>query len=192
MHTILTHSFNCSIYSNVFFHKIRLLQCVFKAFLISEHNYFVCTVFSTIFFSSYYNSHELEQKLDLQPLSQQGLRNRYQLKKLYQVSLRSLLVFLFLSSWDLWFVNQFSVRSREPTKKGERKTGDYISTVPLEQLQSFFCPAASAQTSSQQTDPSMFRNHNAAHCMLFVYLNPGPLFPWLCHHLYPKTDRAWK
>lgn len=79
-----------------------------------------------------------------------------------------------------------------PEKKEERKTGDYISTVPLEQQRSFFCPAASAETSSQQTDSSMFRNHNAAHCTLFVYLNPGPRFPRLCHHLYPKTERAWK
>lgn len=77
-------------------------------------------------------------------------------------------------------------------KKKERKTGNYISTVPLEQQQSFFCPAASAETSSQQTDPSMFRYHNVAHCTLFVYLNSGPRLPGGCHHLYSKTDRAWK
>lgn len=72
---------------------------------------------------------------------------------------------------------------RATFEKKERDTGNYISTVPLEQQQSFFCPAASAETSSQQTDSSMFRNHNAAHCTLFVYLNPGPQFPSLRHHL---------
>lgn len=92
----------------------------------------------------------------------------------------------------LWLTSRCVPTNSLEKTKNERKTGDYISTVPPEQQRSFFCSDASAQTSSQQTDPSMFRSHNAAHCMLFVYLNPGPRLPRLCHYLYPKTDKAWK
>lgn len=51
--------------------------------------------------------------------------------------------------------------------------------------------AITSTLSTVQTDSSMLRNHNAAHCSLFVYLNPAPRFPRLCHHLW-LADRAWK
>lgn len=144
------------------------------------------------FFTS--NSLERGQKLQLQPISQQDLsENRITFRQNYSR-------FPSEACWSFspcpaeacgsWLTSR-CVPENVPEKK-ERKTDDYISTVPLEQHQSFFCPAASAETSSQQTDSSMFRNHNATHCTLFVYLNPGPRFPRPCHHLYPKTDRAWK
>ncbi len=140
----------------------------------------ISAVFNTIFSLLHrLNSLGWEEKLELQLVSQQDLSENWNTfrQNYSRFPFRSLLVFPSVSSWGLRFVTNFSLRSRERSRKKERKTVDYISTVLLQQQQSFFCPAASAETSSQQTDSSMFRNHNAAHCMLFVYLNCGPRLP---------------
>lgn len=53
--------------------------------------------------------------------------------------------------------------------------------------------AMTSSLSTVQTDFSMFRMYNAAHCTLFVYLNPGPRLPRLCHHLFqtaPGSNQA--
>lgn len=117
----------------------------------------------------------------------------------YSVSLRNPLVFLSSSSYDFAVCDSlFGAYQRtfpKNKKKTRKKNGRlHLHCPPLrpKQQRSFSGPAASVQTSSQQKEPSMFSNRNAAHCMLFVYLNPGPRLSRLCHHFYSGTDWAWK
>lgn len=107
------------------------------------------------------NSFKWEQKLELQTVSQQDFSKNWNIFRQNYSRFPSEACWSFspcpteaCGSWlTSWYV---------PEKKQKRGKEKQAITSPL---------------STVQTDSSMFRNHNAAHCSLFVYLNPGPRAP---------------